>query len=181
MTKRVPRRARSSKPNLVLIAFLVLDIVVGTLSFSPALLTSPLTSAKPIMTSVGQLTRQISALEISSKPNTTGSRPPTAQHQKKPSQTNVSKLLSKYAAPNPFQPTPNLHKAGLTASLANKQATTTARPPSPARPAPAAPSAKPAIDIGRYDGGFEIENETRGAAVTGEAAEELALDSSVLL
>jgi hypothetical protein len=35
------------------------------------------------------------------------------------------------------------------------------------------------LDIGKYDGGFEIENEKRGEAVEGEAAQELALDSSV--
>ncbi|KAI1786844.1 kinase-like protein [Ganoderma leucocontextum] len=134
------------------------------------------------MTSVNQLTRQISALEISSKPNTT--RPATTQHQKKPSQTNVSKLLSKYAAPNPIQGTAptTLQKASSTNSIASKSSTTTSRSVSPTRAPPTAPSAKPAtatIDIGSYDGGFEIENETRGEAVTGAAAEELALDSSV--
>ncbi|KAJ7068981.1 kinase-like protein [Mycena belliarum] len=35
------------------------------------------------------------------------------------------------------------------------------------------------IDIGRYDGGLEIENEKRGEVVSGEAAQELALDSSM--
>ncbi|KAL5519789.1 hypothetical protein ACEPAG_1449 [Sanghuangporus baumii] len=34
------------------------------------------------------------------------------------------------------------------------------------------------MDIGQYDGGFEIENEKRGSTVHGEAAEILALDSS---
>ena len=137
------------------------------------------------MTSINQITRQISALEIYSKPNTAGTRPPTAQHQKKPSQTqtNVSKLLSKYAAPAPFQPTSTLQKAGSSSSLATKTTATTTTAGSSRGPSPAAPPAKPAIDIGRidigrYDGGFEIENETRGAAVTGEAAEQLALDSS---
>lgn len=37
---------------------------------------------------------------------------------------------------------------------------------------------QPSIDIGQYDGGLEIENEKRGERVYGEAAEELALDSS---
>ncbi|KAI0683079.1 kinase-like protein [Earliella scabrosa] len=136
------------------------------------------------MTSVGQITRQLSALELSSKPNTT--RPATTQHQKKPSQTNVSKLLSKYAAPNPFSAptTTTLQKAASTTAIPNKQ--TTARPASPTRsqtqPTQSSQPAKPShatIDIGRYDGGFEIENETRGEAVTGEAAADLALDSSV--
>jgi aurora kinase len=35
------------------------------------------------------------------------------------------------------------------------------------------------IDIGRYDGGFEVENaEGRGDVISGDAAKELALDSS---
>ncbi|RDX46559.1 kinase-like protein [Lentinus brumalis] len=148
------------------------------------------------MTSVGQLTRQLTALEISSKQN--AARPPTSQHQKKPSQTNVSKLLSKYAAPNPLTTTTSLHKVASTNALASKQAartTSPTRPPAPAKPqsqssqstqsSQSAQSSqslhpsKPSFDIGRYDGGFEIENETRGEAVTGEAAEQLALDSSV--
>ena len=137
------------------------------------------------MASVNQLTRQISALEISSKPNT--ARPATTQHQKKPSQVNVSRLLSKYAAPNPIQSTTTttLQKASSMNSIASKSSTATSRSISPTHSAaPAAPSAKPTaatIDIGSYDGGFEIENETRGHAVTGAAAEELALDSSVAL
>lgn len=144
-------------------------------------------TAKPVMTSLGQITRQLSALEISSKPNTT--RPPT--HQKKPSQPNVSKLLSKYAAPNPFPASSTLQKAATTTTTTTNKSTT-ARPASPTRPATAqssqssqysqsSQSSKPAFDIGRYDGGFEIENETRGEVVTGEAAAELALDSSVAL
>ncbi|KAH8114812.1 kinase-like protein [Phellopilus nigrolimitatus] len=51
--------------------------------------------------------------------------------------------------------------------------THSARAPSP----PARPP--PTMDIGQYDGGFEIENEKRGSAVFGEAAELLALDSSL--
>ncbi|KDN45400.1 hypothetical protein RSAG8_04987, partial [Rhizoctonia solani AG-8 WAC10335] len=35
------------------------------------------------------------------------------------------------------------------------------------------------IDIGSYDGGFEQENESRGQPVSGEAAMDLALDSSI--
>ena len=128
------------------------------------------------MASVGQITRQISALEISSKPNT--SRPATTQHQKKPSQTNVSKLLSKYAAPNPFPSSTSLQKTASAQSLAKQ--TDASRPPSPTRQ-PATQSKQATIDIGRYDGGFEIENETRGERVTGQAAEDLALDSSVAM
>ena len=43
------------------------------------------------------------------------------------------------------------------------------------KPAPV----KPTIDIGHYDGGLELDNESRGEKVHGEAAETLALDSSV--
>lgn len=35
------------------------------------------------------------------------------------------------------------------------------------------------LDLGKYDGGFEFENDKRGSAVFGEAAELLALDSSI--
>ncbi|KAI0642996.1 kinase-like protein [Trametes meyenii] len=127
------------------------------------------------MASVGQITRQISALEISSKPNTTRTTTTATKHQKQPSQGNVSKLLSKYAAPNPFPSSTSLQKAASTHSLGSKQ--DASRPPSPTRQA--TQSKQPTIDIGRYDGGFEIENETRGEKVTGQAAEYLALDSSV--
>ncbi|KAI6030823.1 kinase-like protein [Pisolithus orientalis] len=53
----------------------------------------------------------------------------------------------------------------------------------PSRP-PCAPSnlkptrKPPIINIGKYDGGFEIDNEKRGEKVYGEAADDLALDSS---
>ncbi|CAE6460448.1 unnamed protein product [Rhizoctonia solani] len=40
-------------------------------------------------------------------------------------------------------------------------------------------SAMNGIDIGSYDGGFEQENESRGQPVSGEAAMDLALDSSI--
>lgn len=128
------------------------------------------------MTSIGAVTRQIAALEISSKPNTTRTTPAL---QKKPSQNagNVSRLLTKFAAPNPF--TTNHAKSNSVTSIPSKQVS---RPPSPTKqPAPSSRSAhaQPSIDIGKYDGGFEIENETRGERVYGEAAEELALDSSV--
>ncbi|THH30581.1 hypothetical protein EUX98_g3605 [Antrodiella citrinella] len=129
------------------------------------------------MTSINAVTRQLGALEISSKPNTqnNSSRP---THQKKPSQNtgNVSKLLTKFAAPNPF-PSTHSKTASVTSLNGIKS---TARPPSPAKPVVAALILRqPNIDIGTYDGGFEKENETRGEKVYGEAAEDLALDSSV--
>ncbi|KAI0785119.1 other/AUR protein kinase [Abortiporus biennis] len=152
------------------------------------------------MASIGAVTRQIAALEISSKPNTTGSTRSGATHQKKPSQNtgNVSKLLSKFAAPHPFPANATHTKSGSSSSLASKQpsrpasptkttntTTTTAtstKPKPTAAPAPAAAKAtatNTTIDIGKYDGGFEIDDETRGEKVYGEAAAELALDSSV--
>ncbi|KAH9992883.1 other/AUR protein kinase [Russula vinacea] len=129
------------------------------------------------MASVGSVTRQIQALEISAKQNgaTKNSRP---LHQKTGSQSNVSKLSQSSIRPD----------------VPPRPANPTAKQPAPApaptpAPAPAAasqkpPSSKPAaadreLDIGKYDGGFEIENEKRGEAVDGEAAQELALDSSV--
>ncbi|KAH9831367.1 kinase-like protein [Rhodofomes roseus] len=122
------------------------------------------------MASIASVTRQLGALEISSKPNT--SRP---THEKKPSQSkNVSQLLSKFAAPNPFPVKATISKSSSQTSLATKQPS---RPPSP--PKPATKPAQPTIDIGRYDGGLELDNESRGEKVHGEAAETLALDSSV--
>ncbi|SJL09713.1 related to Aurora kinase B [Armillaria ostoyae] len=110
------------------------------------------------MTSIASVTRQISALDINKK--TTATKPTLS---KQPSQTNVAKLLTKFAAPNPStnsaKPKPTPHSA-----LRNL---TTEKP------------AAPEIDIGSYDGGLELENEKRGAAVSGDAARELALDSSV--
>ncbi|KAG6830809.1 hypothetical protein H0H92_014658 [Tricholoma furcatifolium] len=67
---------------------------------------------------------------------------------------NVSKLLSKYAAPNPFPPKSK-----------------------PANDKQPESSKKPSVDIGTYDGGLDADNE--GQVVTGEAAETLALNSSV--
>jgi hypothetical protein len=112
-----------------------------------------------IMTTVGSVTRQIAALEISNpnpRPGTTSSiaRP---LHTKQPSQPNVAKLLTKFAAPNPYQ-----------SSVSNL-------PPPP----PSHVSSQPSVDIGRYDGGLEVENEKRGDVVSGDAATELALDSSL--
>jgi hypothetical protein len=121
---------------------------------------------KQNMASVGSVTRQIAALEISAKQNKKNSTRPL---QKTVSQTSVSKLLTKFAPPHPFPPT-------------NKP---TVKPPSQKAPVPARTPSPPKttpngdLDIGKYDGGFEIENEKRGEAVEGEAAQELALDSSV--
>ena len=132
------------------------------------------------MASVGSVTRQIAALEISAKQNG-ATKPPRPLHQKTASQTSVSKLLTKFAAPHPF-PDPKLKplakpKPGNTTQSTAKQPASTShktRAPSTQKPLTEAE-----LDIGKYDGGFEIENEKRGEAVQGEAARELALDSSV--
>lgn len=124
------------------------------------------------MTSMGSLTRQISQLDISNKkPGATASsstRPPAL---KQPTQPNVAKLLTKFAAPNPF--TNSSNKPTNPSSLRNQAQATTSTSSKPAL------AAQPSIDIGSYDGGLELENEKRGERVYGEAAEELALDSSV--
>ena len=44
---------------------------------------------------------------------------------------------------------------------------------------PTTAALKPPIDIGKYDGGLELDNESRGERVYGQAAEELALNSSL--
>jgi aurora kinase len=138
------------------------------------------------MASVGAVTRQIAALEISSKQNgaTKQSRP---INQKVTAQSNVSKLLTKFAAPHPF-PDPKAKASVRTVPPrpANPAPSTTAKQPARAsqkpHPVPASlskPTSGRELDIGKYDGGFEIENEKRGKVVNGEAAQELALDSSV--
>ena len=44
---------------------------------------------------------------------------------------------------------------------------------------PTTSASKTPIDIGKYDGGLELDNESRGERVYGQAAEELALNSSL--
>ncbi|KAK2465718.1 hypothetical protein APHAL10511_002262 [Amanita phalloides] len=120
------------------------------------------------MASVGTVTRQIAALEISAKTSTTNSNPNdtgTARplgHIKQPSQPQpiVAKLLTKYAAPNPYPSA----KPTNPSSLRNHSVVGVTHP---------------SLDIGNYDGGLELENEKRGEKVYGEAAQDLALDSSV--
>src|SRR6185369_9496749 len=91
-------------------------------------------------------------------------------HHKQPSQTNVAKLLTKYAAPNPFSNPKPPHPPSSLRNPANIQAHSV-------NTATGA-TTQPTVDIGKYDGGLEIEDEKRGEVVTGEAAEALALDSS---
>jgi aurora kinase len=116
------------------------------------------------MASVGSVTRQIAALEISNKKTGISSTNSTSRSLHTKSQNNVSKLLTKFAAPNPFPNAPNKPT----------------QPSSLRHPAQASkqPEFNSTLDIGRYDGGLEIDNEKRGEEVFGDAAEELALDSS---
>ena len=44
---------------------------------------------------------------------------------------------------------------------------------------PTTAASKPLVDIGKYDGGLELDNESRGERVYGQAAEDLALNSSL--
>ncbi|KAF8955294.1 kinase-like protein [Flammula alnicola] len=128
------------------------------------------------MTSIGSVTRQIAAMEISNKkpavPAGSSIRPP-AMKQPAPPNANITKLLTKFAAPNPFTNASN--KPANPSSLRN---------PTPTNGHASSSSkhghaTQPSIDIGKYDGGLEIDNEKRGERVYGEAAEDLALDSSV--
>ena len=105
------------------------------------------------------------------------------------SQNNVSRLLSKYGN----QPQSNLTTAGPSAAVrlammggggarpaVSKQNSTTSMnsQASGGSQTTKVGGEGGGFDIGRYDGGFEAENEGRGSFVHGEAALELALDSS---
>ncbi|KAG6849465.1 Serine/threonine-protein kinase ark1 [Arthromyces matolae] len=111
------------------------------------------------MATVNSITRQIEALELSSKKQFV--HPPSS---KSASQSNVSKLLTKFGAPPP-KPT---HGPSSLRNLTQK----------PLRQTPLKLQ-KHAPDIGRYDGGLEIDEKKRGQPIYGEAAVDLALDSSV--
>lgn len=138
------------------------------------------------MASVGSVTRQIAALEISNKkPTTTTTTSSTSTfkpaHSKQSSQTNVSKLLTKFAAPNPIPPSSHTSAKPLYPSSLRNQATgttTSSKTSSSTAAVQRSLKKQPSVDIGHYDGGLEIDNEKRGERVYGEAAEELALDSS---
>ncbi|KAJ7173499.1 kinase-like protein [Mycena filopes] len=109
------------------------------------------------MATIDSVTRQIATLDLS-RPN---NRPPPSTARpistKQPCQPDVAELLTKFAIPN----------------LQHSQSSSLNPPPSRSG------ATQPVIDIGKYDGGLEIENEKRGEVVTGEAAVQLALDSSL--
>ncbi|KAF8606868.1 other/AUR protein kinase [Ceratobasidium sp. AG-I] len=104
---------------------------------------------------------------------------------------NVNRLLTKFGSstnpPATSRPPLVAMAVGASASAPNIHQPTSVRGPtsvpgSPTRAAALASNdaaASGPLDIGSYDGGFERENESRGTPVTGEAAVELALDSSV--
>lgn len=134
------------------------------------------------MASIGSVTRQIAALEISSKKNTTSTSSFKPTLSKQPSQSNVGKILTKFAAPNPLQSSTlnnkPLHPSSLRNPATGSTSSTTTTKSQQAAITNAGHNKQQTIDIGHYDGGLEIENEKRGERVYGEAAEELALDSS---
>jgi len=124
------------------------------------------------MGSVDTVTQKLAAMRLAHKGSTptlaSSSSHPTIRQVKQPVQPGVAKLLTKFAAPNPFQDSSNkpLHKA---ASSVDLTANAKAAVKSPL-------GAQPSFDIGAYDGG--LEQDERGSQVFGAAAEELALDSS---
>ena len=140
---------------------------------------------------MNKLTKAVSELEINER-DSDGDKPQRPTHKHQHSSGSMAKLLTKYAAPVPTQ-----HSQGTNAAL--RMALTTQptnythvpkgiRPvsstsnlksqiPSPKKPTTATKHSQ--IDIGKYDGGLELENDKRGSAVSGEAALQLALDSSV--
>lgn len=81
---------------------------------------------------------------------------------------NVSRLLTKFGASTAGPKSSRPPLSSLAAGDANM------RSESPSTDSPTA-----SIDIGSYDGGFEREDESRGQIVSGEAAADLALDSSI--
>ncbi|KAF8904076.1 kinase-like protein [Gymnopilus junonius] len=114
-------------------------------------------------------------MEISNKKpiGTTAGSSVRAPAMKQVGQPQVAKLLTKYAAPNPFTNASN--KPTNPSSLRNPHPTS-AQPSATFKPGH---HKQPSFDIGKYDGGLELDNEKRGERVYGEAAEDLALDSSV--
>jgi len=165
-------------------AYLTFSSSTNTCAPRAAPLSSLILQIPPIMPSASVLsvTQQLAGLDISKKQPATPSSTRSA-HAKQPSQTNVTKLLSKFAAPNPFPASKtNLLASSLRYPVTTTITTTTSDTKSQRKPTPPSPgkgATQPGLDIGRYDGGFEIDDEKRGEKVYGEAAEDLALDSSV--
>jgi len=134
------------------------------------------------------VTRQIAALEISNKKQGGGISSSSSSssssfrpgHTKQPSGTNVAKLLTKFSAPNPYtnssKPTASSSLRNLNQNQASGASSSSSQQSS--KSSSRSQTTQP-LDIGSYDGGLETENEKRGEKVYGEAAQDLALDSSV--
>ncbi|KIY74289.1 kinase-like protein [Cylindrobasidium torrendii FP15055 ss-10] len=129
------------------------------------------------MASVASLTKQIAALDISNqnkagKTSSNPARPPL--HAKQPSQTNVAKLLTKFAAPNTTTAPSKLSKTSSTSTLRSQASSKTLAEKLEAE----RQSKPPQVDIGAYDGGLEEDEKSRGSAISAEAEKRLALDST---
>jgi aurora kinase len=105
------------------------------------------------MANIEAVTQKLSALELKKQPN-------------------VPKLLTKFVVPHPHQ------ASKIAPSQSGKKPALSRQPQAQTQP-PTKIALKPNMDIGKYDGGFELDDKKRGEKVYGEAAEALALDSSV--
>lgn len=157
----------------------------GSLPF-PSLQCAPPSAYTLIMasSSIRSVTQQFAGLDISKQPKTTSTSTSKPTLTKQPSQTNVTKLLTKFAAPNPYNPAAQSksHQPSSSSSSLRNLTNTTSETKIAALSETTKDkdaTAPAGLDIGRYDGGIEIDNEKRGEKVYGEAAEDLALDSSV--
>jgi len=113
--------------------------VARSLKYPNQLLDRAHTRSLPVMTTLAAVTRQMSALDLTSKKQPSSTK---AQPKAQPVSTKAQPASTKVQPPTKIVLKPNM-------------------------------------DIGKYDGGFELDNEKRGEKVYGEAAEALALDSSV--
>jgi hypothetical protein len=146
---------------------------------------------------LSKLTKAVSELELNERYRDEEGRLQRPSHKHQLSNGSMAKLLTKYAAPvstQQAQATATTNSA-LRMALATQPTNFTHVPkavkavssfsnlksqiPSPKKPTTAKKSSQVALDIGKYDGGLELENERRGSTVSGEAAQQLALDSSI--
>lgn len=141
---------------------------------------------------MNKLTKAVSELELNDGDENQQPRRPT--HNKQYSTGQMAKLLTKFAAPVPTQQSQATVTNAAVRMALTTQPTNFTHVPKGVRPVSSAsnlrtqiPSPKKPttvnklthLDIGKYDGGLELENESRGSAVSGEAAQQLALDSSI--
>src|SRR5258707_365338 len=121
---------------------------------------APPTKAKMGTSGAKTLRSMNSSNTLTTNTNPPGSRPPLAKLQHQPSANSLR-----------MGPPPLTQKVSRS-SLKSASSFNAAKVPGPST------ASQVGIDIGKYDGGFERENERRGSAVCGEAAEILKLDSS---